>query len=293
MTSAETKMAYKISIKGMVINLLLFAFKGIMGVLIHSVSLVSDAVHSLTDIFSTLVVLIGLKISNRPADRGHPYGHEKIECIIAFLLGLMLFGIGITIGWEGFTKLKNPSGSYEMLSFLNILAITSALVSIVAKEWMYRFTIKCAKQINSSSMSADAWHHRSDAISSIGSFIGVAGICFGLPVMDVIACFIISIFIFKAAYDICSDSCKRMIDEAADNRIINDIQNAILSNKEVLALDMIKTRQFGAKLYVDIEVTLDHNMSFEHSHEVAHILHDNLESTFSEIKHCMIHVNPS
>lgn len=293
MTTIEEKMAYHISMKGMMINFLLFLFKGIAGVLINSVSLISDAVHSLTDIFSTLFVLIGLKIANRPADKGHPYGHEKIECIVAFLLGLMLVGIGGAIGWGGIEKLKNMENGTDMISALNVFALMVSFVSIMAKEWMFRFTMNCAKQIDSPSMAADAWHHRSDAISSVGSLIGVIGICCGMPIIDVLACFMIAVFIFKAAYDICKDACRRMVDTSADYEVVKSIEQKILENKEVLSLDMVKTRQFGSKLYVDIEVTLDHRMSFEHSHQIAHRLEDDLGGNFSEIKHCMVHVNPS
>lgn len=293
MTISESKLVYRISIKGMVINLLLFAAKGITGLLIHSVSLLSDAVHSLTDIISTAVVLVGIKLACKPADKGHPYGHDKIECMIAFLLGLMLLGIGAGIGWEGVQKLYHPPEMSSISHLLNSFALAAALVSIVAKEWMYRFTIKCARQVGSASMAADAWHHRSDAISSAGSLVGVLGIRFNFVIIDVLACLVISAFIFKAAYDICSDACKRMIDTAGDYAVVNNIEHIILNHKDVLSLDMLKTRQFGSKLYVDIEVTLDRNMSFEHSHKIAHSIHDNIENTVTEVKHCMVHVNPS
>ena len=292
MTTTERKLAYHISMKGMGINILLFAVKGMAGLLIQSVSLLSDAVHSLTDVFSTVVVLIGIKITAKPADQGHPYGHEKIECMIAFFLGLMLFGIGGAIGWESVVRLQNlrPASAF---SALNALAAAAAILSIALKEWMYRFTIRCAYQIHSLSMAADAWHHRSAAISSVGSLAGVAGIALGAPLLDVMACLAISAMIFKAAYDICSDAWKRIIDASADGQLVKAIESSILENEDVLSLDVIKTRQFGAKVYVDIEVTLDHTMSFEHSHQVAHSLHDTVEAAFSDIKHCTVHVNPS
>lgn len=293
MTLAETKTAYRISIKGMAINLLLCLLKGLSGLLIHSVSLLSDAVHSLTDIFSTLVVLLGVKLSSKPADEGHPYGHEKIECVIALFLGLMLFVIGAAVSWQSYIKWREPSAAFAQNQILDVFAAGAAVISIAAKEWMYRFTIKYARQIHSPSMTADAWHHRSDAISSVGSLIGVLGICAGFPLIDVIACFFISIIIFKAAYQICADACKGMIDTAADEPVISEIRENILQNTEVLALDLIKTRQFGSKLYVDVEVTLDHTMSFEQAHHVAHSIEEHLENTIYEIKSCMVHVNPS
>lgn len=293
MTQDEKWMACHISVKGMLVNLALFAIKGVSGILIHSVSLLSDAVHSLTDIFSTLVVLIGLKFSCKPADKEHPYGHERVECIFAFLLGIMLFTVGGTISYEGICKMQAHKPVDPGFSVLSMIAIFSAVISIAAKEWMYRFTIKCARRIGSPSLTADAWHHRSDAVSSVGSLIGVIGICIGHPMADVWACFIISLFIFKAAYDICADACRRMIDTSADGELIEQIREKILENGRVLSIDILKTRQFGSKLYVDIEITLDSHMSFVEAHETAHAIHDKLEKDLPEIKHCMIHVNPS
>lgn len=293
MTSNETKLAYKISVKGMLVNLGLFAIKGIAGLMINSVSLLSDAVHSLTDIVSTLVVLVGIKISSKPADKEHPYGHDRIECFIALLLGLMLFFIGGIIGYEGYQKIVTPPTLVENSMLMTVAALLAAIISILGKEWMYRFTMKCAKEIGSASMAADAWHHRSDAISSVGSSIGVIGIMFGLPIIDVICCFLIMIFIFKAAFDICKDAIKRLIDSSGDPKTIDELKEIINANADVISIDDIKTRQFGSKLYVDLEVSLDKHMTFEHSHEISHSLESTIESSIPEIKHIMIHVNPS
>ncbi len=293
MTLEQSKLAQKISIQGMCINLFLFIIKGVAGVMINSVSLLSDAIHSLTDIISTLVVLVGLKISTKPADKEHPYGHERIECVIALLLGIMLFGIGGIIGYEGFCKLTSDNQNISYSSVFSILALTTTIISIAGKEWMYHFTISCAKKIDSPSMAADAWHHRSDAISSIGSFIGVCGIYIGLPIIDVIACFIISLFVFKAAFSICKDACYRMVDTAGDSDIIEPIRENILKNPEVLTVDLIKSRIFGSKLYIDIEVTLNKDISFEHAHQIAHNIHDTVSASTDMIKDCTVHVNPS
>ncbi len=293
MTLEQTKLAQKISIQGMCVNLLLFIIKGIAGLMINSVSLLSDAIHSLTDIISTLVVLVGLKISTKPADKEHPYGHERIECVIALLLGIMLFGIGGIIGYEGICKLTRPTVIKNYNTIFSLVAISTTVISIAAKEWMYRFTIHCAKKIGSPSMAADAWHHRSDAISSIGSFIGVCGIYFGFPIIDVLACLIISLFVFKAAFDICKDACYRMIDTAGDNDIIEPIREIILKNPEVLSVDSIKSRIFGSKIYIDIEVTLNREISFQRSHQIAHSIHDTVDEYSDKIKDCTVHVNPS
>ena len=288
----EAQSALKVSAIGMAINLALFLFKGIMGICIHSVSLMSDAVHSLSDIVSTLIVLVGIRISSRPADRGHPYGHEKIECMFALFLGLMLVVIGGGIGWEGFVKLYRPV-IRELPLFWCAGALGSAALSIIAKEWMYRITIRCARKIGSASLAADAWHHRADAFSSVGSLLGVCGLWFGLPVVDGIACLGISVLILKAALDICIDACRRMVDAAAPKEIVDSVRQIVQGNGEVLNVDTLLTRQFGSKIYVDMEITLDRSVSFEHAHQVAHELHDQIERDLSCVKHCMIHVNPS
>lgn len=288
----EAQSAIKVSAVGMAINLGLFLFKGIMGICIHSVSLISDAVHSLSDIISTLIVLVGIRISSRPADSGHPYGHEKIECVFALFLGLMLVVIGGGIGWEGLDKLFRPVAR-EIPPLWCAGALGSAALSIAAKEWMYRITIRCARKIGSSSLAADAWHHRADAFSSVGSLLGVCGLWFGLPVVDGAACLGISVLILKAGLDICMDACRRMVDAAAPKEIVECVRQIAQDNREVLNVDALLTRQFGSRIYVDMEITLDRTVSFEHAHQVAHALHDQIEGDLSCVKHCMIHVNPS
>lgn len=288
----EAQKAIRVSLKGMGINLALFFIKGILGLWIHSASLLSDAVHSLTDIFSTLIVFVGIGISSRPPDRGHPYGHEKIECIFALLLGMMLFAIGGGIGWEGIVRLNRPV-VLEAPLILTMGAVSAAVLSIAAKEWMYRITIRCAREIGSASMAADAWHHRSDAFSSVGSLIGILGLWLGYPVIDAAACLVISVFIFKAALDICIDACRKMIDAAAPLEVEQRVQQIVRRNQEVLKVDSILTRQFGSRIYVDMEITLDRSASFEHAHQIAHEIHDQIEGELRSVKHCMIHFNPS
>jgi cation diffusion facilitator family transporter len=293
MNFEEKRLAYHTSIKSMVYNFVLFIIKVLFGALIGSASLISDGVHSLSDIFSTFIVVIGIKLSNKPEDKTHPYGHEKIETVIAFLLGIMLFGIGAGIGYDGLLKIINPVFSPAQDLLLNTGGIIAALLSIIGKEWMYRFTIKTANKVRSSSMRADAWHHRADALSSIGSLIGVIALRIGLPVIDGIACLMIMLFIFKAAWNIVADSFRCMTDRSCPDEIVENIRKAVLDEKDVKSIDVLKTRLFGSKIYVDLEITLDKNLSFQRSHEIASQVHDSVESKFAGVKHCMIHVNPS
>lgn len=289
----STSMAMKISIKSMAVNIFLFIFKLVCGMLINSSSLISDAIHSLSDIFSTAIVLLGIKISNRPADESHPYGHEKIEALIALGLGAVLFYIATNIGYDGINKIIYPKEDLPQYMYLNFLGMIAAVVSIICKEWTYRFTIKCARKINSKAMEADAWHHRTDAFSSVGSLIGVIGITCGLPLIDSIACLIISLLIFKAAFDIVIDSFNSLVDHACKKDIIKQIEEQIFLQKEIVSLDTLKTRMFGSKIYLDVEITVDKNLTVEQAHKIASDIHDDIENKIRNVKHCMVHVNPT
>ena len=251
-------------------------------------ALVSDAIHSASDVLSTLVVMIGAKLSSKKADEKHPYGHEKVECVASLILSLMLFGTAVTIGMYGCKNIFDSN-----IAIPSQITAWAALISIVVKEWMYRYTKRAANKINSTSLYADAWHHRSDALSSIGSLIGVIGAMCGLPILDPIASFVICIIIIKVAYNIFQTSIAQIIDSAAPEEIEQQIREIILNYKDIKGIDMLKTRLFGNKIYVDIEVKIDKGMSFEEVHELTHQLHDEIENSNLSIKHCMIHANPT
>ena len=182
------------------------------------------------------MVIIGAQISRRKEDKKHPYGHEKFECVAAILLSFMLFATAITVGVYGFESIRN--GTIIIPSELTIWA---ALLSIVIKEWMYRYTKKAANKINSTSLYADAWHHRSDALSSIGSLIGVVGAICGFPILDPIASFVICLIIIKVAYDILKTSFAQIIDSAAPEDIEQKIREIILTYGDIEEIDMLKS----------------------------------------------------
>ena len=193
--------------------------------------MISDAVHSASDIISTFIVMIGIFISRKKSDDKHPYGHEKFECIAAIILAAMLFFIGIGIGLDGINSII--SGSYKTIKYPGIIALIAAIVSIVAKEWMYWFTIHSANKINSGALKADAWHHRSDALSSIGALIGIAGSMIGFTILDSIASIVIALCIIKAASDILKDGIDKMVDTSASEEIIKQINNIASNTKGV------------------------------------------------------------
>lgn len=285
----EEKIAYKVSFISILGNIILTIIKFISGLVAHSQAMISDSVHSLSDVLSTFVVIIGVKISNKKADKTHPYGHERLECACALILSIMLFVTGLLIGYAGVIKII----SNEKIKTPGLIALVAAIISILIKEIMYQYTIRVAKKINSGALKADAWHHRSDALSSIGSFIGILGSRLGFKLLDPIASTIICLFIFKVSIDIFKDSIDKMIDKSCDEETINKIIEIIDKNKSIKNLDDIKTRQFGNKAYIDIEISVDENMILKDAHAIAESIHNEIEKDLPIVKHCMVHVNPA
>ena len=286
----KSKAIVKISVISIVVNIILTAFKLFAGIFSNSGAMVSDAVHSASDVFSTIIVIIGAKIAQKDCDKEHPYGHERMECVAAIILSAILFFTGLVIGYAGVEKIIN--NDYASLAIPGLLSLIAAVVSIVCKEAMYQATMSVAKKVNSSALKADAWHHRSDALSSIGSFIGIFAARIGFPVFDSIASVVICIFILKAAIDIFRDAISKMTDQSCDEETVKKMSEEIFAQDGVLRIDQIKTRLFGDKIYVDIEIATDGNRTLFESHEIAQKVHDRIENKFPTVKHCMIHVNP-
>lgn len=291
MKNSFEQAAMKVSFVSIAANLALSVFKLAAGVLAHSGAMISDAIHSASDVFSTFIVIVGIKVSNKASDKEHPYGHERMECVSAIVLATILAITGIGIGYSA--ALKILSGKYDSLTVPGILALIAALVSIAIKESMFRYTRFYAKKFDSGALMADAWHHRSDALSSVGAFIGIAGARLGFPVMDAVASIVICFFIEKAAYEIFKDAIDKMVDKACDEATENELRSCALSQAGVLGVDLLRTRVFGNKIYVDIEITADGNGTLREAHSIAERVHDSIERNFSKVKHIMVHVNPS
>lgn len=283
--------AVKVSVVSIVGNLLLTLFKLLAGFLAHSGAMISDAIHSASDVFSSFVVIIGVKIASKESDKEHPYGHERLECVAAIVLATILCITGIGIGYSAFLNVVH--GEYENLTVPGVLALVAAIVSIVAKEAMFWYTKINAKRIDSSALMADAWHHRSDALSSIGALIGIAGSRLGFPVLDSIASLVICVFIEKAAYDIFMDAVGKMVDRACDEETEAAMREYALQQEGVLGVDLLLTRMFGSKIYVDIEICADGDKTLWEAHDIAEQVHDAIEEQFPKVKHIMVHVNPA
>ena len=283
------RVTMQVSTVGIVCNAALTVFKLVAGIVAHSSAIVADAVHSASDILGSLIVMIGAIFSNKAADASHPYGHEKLECIASILLGNILVLVGAAIGYAGVMKIVRG----ETLAAPGVLALIAAVVSIGVKEGLYWYTIAAAKRIRSVSLKAEAWHHRSDALSSIGSFAGVLGARLGVPILDPIASIVICLFIFKVAYGIFHESIDRLVDRACDPDTVAAMRETMQRTPGVVRVDDIKTRLFGSRTYVDAEIAVDGQLKLIEAHEIAEAAHDAVEASFEEVKHIMIHENPA
>ncbi|MBP5733851.1 MAG: cation transporter [Lachnospiraceae bacterium] len=285
----ETKIVKKLSRVGILGNVALAAFKLFAGIFGRSGAMISDAVHSLSDVFATLIAYVGVRLSKREEDAEHPYGHERLECVASLALGLILAGTGLGIGYSGVLKLLGDHSALEVPTMLPLIA---AVVSILVKEGMFWYTLAYAKRLDSAAFKADAWHHRSDALSSIGSFIGIGMAKLGFPVMDPIASLIICLFILKVAYDIAKVAIGQMLDTSCDNAFVEKVRAFVLEQPGVKKIDLLRTRQFGNKIYVDLEIAVQRDISLVAAHDIAEHVHDAMEKEFPNVKHVMIHVNP-
>lgn len=285
----EKKSVKKMSRVGIFGNILLAGFKLAAGLLGRSSAMVSDAVHSLSDVFATLIAYIGVQLAHRQEDAEHPYGHERIECVASLILGLILAGTGLGIGTGGIRTLFFEKDSVEVPTLLPLIA---AAVSILVKESMFRYTMHYAKKLNSDAFRADAWHHRSDALSSVGSFIGIGLARLGFPWMDPAAGIVICVFILKAAFDISMDAVDKMLDTACSPAFEEELRKYIESQPGVIRIDLLHTRQFGNKIYVDLEIAVRGDLPLVKAHAIAENVHTGVEKKYPGIKHIMIHVNP-
>lgn len=277
----------KVSVQTIVVNVLLSAFKIIAGIFGHSSAMIADGIHTVSDVVTTVIVILGLSISSKEADSDHPYGHEKFESALAKLISILLFATGFYIGYGAIKNLI--SGEYSQPGFI---ALVAAAASILVKEGMYWYTLITARKIQSIGMEADAWHHRSDALSSIGTFLGILGARFGLSFLDPVAAIIVSIFVMKVGIDLYLKSMDELVDKSADAKTLEEIKFFTFSVEGVEEINDLKTRVFGNKIYVDLEISVDRNLSVEEGHYIAENVHNSIENNISNVKHCMVHVEP-
>lgn len=285
-----SKQAIRISRLSIAVNLLLSVGKLAAGLIAHSGAMISDAVHSASDVFSTFVVIIGVKLSAKESDKEHPYGHERLECVAAVILSGILLATGLVIGWEGVQKILPGHGELETPG---ILAAAAALTSILVKEGLFRYVRHHARRLDSTALMAEAWHHRSDALSSIGALVGILGARAGFPVLDPLASVVICVFIAKAALDIFRDAVDKMVDHSCSSETEDAIRLCAVEQPEVERIDLLRTREFGNRIYIEMEIAVDGDLPLRQAHAAAEQVHDEIERRFPKVKHIMIHVNPA
>ena len=289
-TAGHKDTAMHVSKVSIAVNVVLTCGKLAAGILGRSHAMISDAVHSASDVFSTLIVMAGVSMSAKQSDKEHPYGHERLECVAALFLAVILCATGLGIGFGAVREVV--SGEVKDAAIPGLMALAAAIVSIVVKEGMYRYTIKAADSIHSSALKADAWHHRSDALSSVGAFVGICGARMGFAFMDPAASIVICIFICKASLDVLRDALDKMVDKACDEKTAQAIRRTALAPPGVVRIDGLKTRLFGPRMYVDIEIAVDGRLNLQQAHTISREVHDMVEEQFPQVKHCAVQINP-
>jgi len=290
MKKSNEQMAIAAGRNSIIVNILLSAFKLFAGIFGHSAAMVADAIHSITDLLSTVVALIGIKLAGQKPDECHPYGHERYECIATLILAALISVVGVGIGWAGVQMII--TGQYNEIGLPGLLAMVAAIVSIIVKEGVYWYMRAVAKKIDSSALMADAVHSRADGLSSVGSLIGILGARMGFPVLDSVAAIVICLFILKTAISIFMDAIGRLTDKACDSKTIEEIRNVILAQDAVDGIDRLRTRLAGNRIYVDVDICVNSSATLKEAHDIAQCVHDAIEREFPKVKHCMVHVNP-
>ena len=252
--------------------------------------MVSDAIHSASDVFATFIVMAGIKISGKASDEDHQYGHERLECVASILLSVILALTGLAIGYAGIEKIMHQDT--ESIAIPTFLPLAAAIISIVVKEAMYWYTRHYALMLESDALMADAWHHRSDSLSSVGSFIGILGARMGYPILDPIASVVICLMILQAGYEIFMGAIDKMVDKACSKEEEDAMRAKVAEVPGVNHIDLLRTRQFGSRIFVDVEVSADDNLTLLQSHQIAESIHHSIEKDFPNVKHCMVHINP-
>ena len=286
----QAKKSVRVSVLGIAANAFLALIKLLAGFLAHSTAMLSDAANSLSDIFSGVVVLLGVRAGNKQADEDHLYGHERLECTAAIILSVVMVIVGGVVGYRG--VLGIISGSAGELAAPGVLAMAAAGATILIKTALFFHTRRVARQVGSTALAAQAIDHRNDIFATTGGFVGILGARLGLPILDPIAGLVICLLILKGAVDIFRDAMDKLTDKACDSETEAAIRRLILEQAGVLGIDDLKTRLFGNKIYVDVEIAADASLTLGQAHQIAERVHEAIEKGVSNVKHCMVHVNP-
>lgn len=293
-TSPREKEIYKVTIAGSVVNFLLLVFKFAAGILGHSAAMLADAVHSLSDFVTDVIVIVFVRISNKPQDKGHDYGHGKYETLATAIIGLLLLIVGFGILWNGATSIYTFLRGGQ-LEEPGMVALIAAAVSILLKEILYRYTVAKGKKLNSQAVIANAWHHRSDVLSSVGTAVGIGGaILLGQHwrVLDPIAAVIVSFFIMKVAIRLLIPCVDELLEKSLPDEVEKEIEQALLSFPGVSEPHHLRTRRIGSYCAIEVHVRMDGQITLEEAHNTATAIEHKLKEMFGEGTLINIHVEP-
>ena len=294
-SSPREKEIYKVTLWGSLVNFVLLLLKFLAGFIGHSAAMIADAVHSLSDFVTDIIVVVFVRISGKPQDEGHDYGHGKYETLATAIIGTVLLFVGIGILLNSAKSILAVCHGQE-LAAPSILALVAAAVSIITKEVLYQYTIYKGKRLNSKSVIANAWHHRSDAFSSIGTLIGIGGAIFlgaKWRVLDPIAAFVVSLFIIKVSVTLIKPCIEELLEKSLPKEVEDRILEIILSVPEVSAPHHLRTRHIGNNIAIEVHIRMDGSMSLNAAHDISKMIEIALKDEFGPDTHIGIHMEPT
>lgn len=293
--SSREKGIYKVTIVGSIVNFLLLVFKFFAGIAGHSAAMLADTVHSLSDFITDIVVIVFVRIAGKPEDKGHDYGHGKYETLATAIIGLLLLCVGFGIFWNGASSIYTFLRGGQLES-PGVVALVAALVSIVSKEILYQYTVIQGKKLNSQAVIANAWHHRSDALSSIGTAIGIGGaILLGdhWRVLDPVAAVVVSFFIMKVSVRLLIPCVDELLEKSLPEDVEKEIEQTVLSFPGVSQPHHLRTRRIGNYYAIELHVRMDGKITLEEAHSTATAIENKLKEMFGKGTHVGIHVEPT
>lgn len=288
------KETYRVTIAGSIINILLLAFKFAAGILGHSAAMIADAIHSLTDFVTDAIVLVFVRLGSKPTDRDHDYGHGKYETLASAIIGVSLLMVGMMICYSGVTKTYHAMCG-EPLQQPGFIALAAAVASVVLKEWAYRFTVRVGRRCHSEAVVANAWHHRSDALSSVGTTVGIGGaIILGekWAVLDPLTAIVVSFFIMKAAWSVLSKAVGELTDGSLPKETEDEIESIVSEDNEVSVVHNLCTRRIGNRIAIEMHVRMPGETSLYVAHRHATEIEQRLKQRFGADTHISIHLEP-
>lgn len=289
------KKVYRVTLLGSVVNLLLLVFKFVAGVLGHSAAMIADAVHSLSDFVTDIIVIVFVKISSKPEDADHAYGHGKYETLASCIIGLALIVVGVMMGYNATVKIVDVVRNGTELASPGIIALAAAVLSIVLKEWMFRITRKVAREVDSPAVEANAWHHRSDALSSVGTAIGIGGaVLLGSKwaVLDPIAALVVSVFIVVQAAKILSDAIGQLMEKSLPRDVEQRICEIVYEEEGTSDIHHLRTRKIGSQISIELHVRMNGSLTLREVHGKSIAIEKRLRAAFGDSTYINLHVEP-